>query len=501
MDFVSRLPRVSVRTGYKGDFFFVVQWFPKIGVFQDGGWNCHQFHASSEFFADFGNYDVSIDVPARFKGRVGATGRQRRRARDFGRPGPLPIPPEGRPRLRLDGRSCVPGARRRVPGGGAGRRSPHPAPSARACGPGGEALPGGEGRALGLRPGPRRPIRTSTLTIVDPALGRPGRGRDGVPDAHHRGHLLERAEERPPPRGRHRARDRPPVPLRPARLERVRGGVARRGIQHLHDRPRPEVGLRAEPRGAERLRPPLPARDRDPLPARLEPALLRGRRLGRARVGELEVPRAQVLRRPRLPRRRRSRWRPSSGCSARPRWTGRLRLYADRWRFRHPTTQDFIAAVNDSTGQDWTWFFDRTFFSSGIVDYAVAEAESEPAAPPRGPLREGRPPLRRARRRSSRKPRGYDSRVTVVRSGDVAMPVDVAAALRGRPRVPLALGRRGAMEAVPRDVRTAALEAVVDPEEKILLDADRTNNGRRTQDDSARPRRAGRRARSSGSRT
>ena len=27
------------------------------------------------------------------------------------------------------------------------------------------------------------------------------------------------------------------------------------------------------------------------------------------------------------------------------------------------------------------------------------------------------------------------------------------------------------------------LEAVVDPDEKILLDADRTNNGRRTQDD------------------
>ena len=52
----------------------VVQWFPKIGVLQEKGWNCHQFHASSEFFSDFGNYDVSIDVPARYKGKVGATG-------------------------------------------------------------------------------------------------------------------------------------------------------------------------------------------------------------------------------------------------------------------------------------------------------------------------------------------------------------------------------------------------------------------------------------------
>ncbi len=76
MDFVSHLPRVATRTGYKGDFFFVVQWFPKIGVFEETGWNCHQFHATTEFFADFGNYDVSIDVPSRYRGKVGATGRR-----------------------------------------------------------------------------------------------------------------------------------------------------------------------------------------------------------------------------------------------------------------------------------------------------------------------------------------------------------------------------------------------------------------------------------------
>jgi len=74
LDFTARLPRVSVRTGYKDEFFMVVQWFPKIGVLEEKGWNCHQFHATSEFFSDFGNYDVSIDVPARYKGKVGATG-------------------------------------------------------------------------------------------------------------------------------------------------------------------------------------------------------------------------------------------------------------------------------------------------------------------------------------------------------------------------------------------------------------------------------------------
>jgi hypothetical protein len=76
LDFRSTLPRVSRRTGYKGDFYLVAQWFPKLGVFEEGGWNCHQFHATSEFFSDFGNYDVSISVPPRYRGKVGATGKQ-----------------------------------------------------------------------------------------------------------------------------------------------------------------------------------------------------------------------------------------------------------------------------------------------------------------------------------------------------------------------------------------------------------------------------------------
>jgi hypothetical protein len=73
----AHVPRPVARTGVIGDFFFVVQWFPKLGVLQPEGWNCHQFHASTEFFSDFGVYDVSLTVPQSWV--VGATGVQRER--------------------------------------------------------------------------------------------------------------------------------------------------------------------------------------------------------------------------------------------------------------------------------------------------------------------------------------------------------------------------------------------------------------------------------------
>ena len=82
IDFFNQLPRVLARTGHFGSFHLVGQWFPKIGVLEVPGergateprWNVHEFHLHSEFYADFGLYDVSINVPEGYT--VGATGEE-----------------------------------------------------------------------------------------------------------------------------------------------------------------------------------------------------------------------------------------------------------------------------------------------------------------------------------------------------------------------------------------------------------------------------------------
>ena len=70
----AKAPKVFARSGFVRDFFFVGQWFPKIGVYEvagqrraaKSGWNCHQYHANSEFYADWGDYKVAITVPENF---------------------------------------------------------------------------------------------------------------------------------------------------------------------------------------------------------------------------------------------------------------------------------------------------------------------------------------------------------------------------------------------------------------------------------------------------
>ena len=77
LEWSSQLPRVRRRTGYKDRFLFVAQWFPKLGVFEgEDGWNCHQFHYSTEFYSNFGTYDVTLDLPAEYAGKVGGSGVQ-----------------------------------------------------------------------------------------------------------------------------------------------------------------------------------------------------------------------------------------------------------------------------------------------------------------------------------------------------------------------------------------------------------------------------------------
>ncbi|HSD28568.1 MAG TPA: M1 family aminopeptidase, partial [Vicinamibacteria bacterium] len=155
-----------------------------------------------------------------------------------------------------------------------------------------------------------------------------------------------------------------------------------------------------------------------------------------------------------------------------------LRTYARRYRFAHPTNAEFVATVNEVTDQDWGWFFDQTFFSADLCDYAV-EVRSDPVRQPAGWFegKDGRlelkPPAKRAREDDEEGP--YESRVTVVRRGEVLLPVEL--------RVDFADGRTVSERWDGRDrwarfryEGAKVVRAIVDPGRKIAIDVSPSNN-------------------------
>ncbi|BFH10497.1 M1 family metallopeptidase [Paenibacillus melissococcoides] len=80
MKFEVKLPKVFARMGYAEDFVMAGQWFPKLAAYEKvgvrgrsaEGWNLHQYHGNSEFYANYGIYSVNIQVPDTYT--VAATG-------------------------------------------------------------------------------------------------------------------------------------------------------------------------------------------------------------------------------------------------------------------------------------------------------------------------------------------------------------------------------------------------------------------------------------------
>jgi hypothetical protein len=70
--FHDQFPLSVARNGYKRDFIMGGQWYPKPGVFWHGAWNCHQYHSTTEFFSDFATFNVTLTLPRRYI--VGASG-------------------------------------------------------------------------------------------------------------------------------------------------------------------------------------------------------------------------------------------------------------------------------------------------------------------------------------------------------------------------------------------------------------------------------------------
>jgi hypothetical protein len=73
----SKIQKTIARSGYNKEFFFLCHWFPQLGVWEKSktgkwDWNCHQAFRNTEFYADFGVYDVHITAADKFV--MGASG-------------------------------------------------------------------------------------------------------------------------------------------------------------------------------------------------------------------------------------------------------------------------------------------------------------------------------------------------------------------------------------------------------------------------------------------
>ena len=468
IEFFAKIPRPISRTGVYKDNYFIAQWFPKIGVFENGEWNCHQFHSPGEFYADYGTYDVRITLPSSMV--VGATGEHREQT-DNG---------DGTTTHRFVQHSVHDFA---------WTASPHLIAVKEDY----EFTPGKTTEiTLLLQPYHRHlehrymtavknaikycslfygDYPYSTATCVDPAYNSRSGGmeyptfftggtyfitpqRSGSPEGvtiHEFGHgyfygLVGSNEFENPwmDEGFTSFLDSEvyyaayPNPLYTRRYFGI--PAAFKGV----DIPIESEGISSHRRtwNMDHMQ-------------RFAWEFMEGGSYGANSYGKGELM-LRTLKR----------------YLGENLFGNMIKAYSQRWWFKHPKPQDFYDVVSEFAGQDMSWFLDQFVYGSGKLDYAVESISSRRPGPQQGwfngEYRDGQ---------SQRQdPKTYQSEVLVRRLGEVRIPVEILVVFEDGSEILENWDGEYRWKKFQYSGPQRIARAVVDPEFKLVIDVDRTNN-------------------------
>jgi aminopeptidase N len=150
-----------------------------------------------------------------------------------------------------------------------------------------------------------------------------------------------------------------------------------------------------------------------------------------------------------------------------------MHTYFLRYRFTHPTKEDFLKTIEEVSGKDLRWYFNQAIYGTQVLDFEVLKISSVPVEWYKEDLQE-KPGVTE-----------YMDNVWIHRKEDFVIPVDVEIKFDNGDKV------REHWDGQDRWVRyayqkKAKIESVeVDPDHKIYFDRNNFNNSRTEEANSA----------------
>lgn len=479
-DFTTKVPRTFARTGTRGDYYFLAHWFPKIGVFEDNGqWNCHQY-ISTEYYANFGEYDVAITIPTGWV--IGATGRLQETADNgdgstrhrFVQAGVHEFAWTASPHFRVHEQRFehpdLPAVDMRLllMPDHTGKRDRYFRATAAALRE--------YGLAFGAYP-------YGHVTVVDPAY-RSGSGGMEYPTLFTGGtRWLSPIEMRSPES----------VTIHEAGHQFWYGIVANNEFEHAwldegfntystsmtleREYPNPVYTRRYFEGFLPKVFASVPDAERIAGADAFDGVTSEWKRDKMSTDSWRHGPGSYGLN---------SYTKPALMLRTLENYFGWetfqriMSTYFERWKFRHPEPQDFFAIVNEIGGEDMSWYFDQMWDDAVLFDYAVESVQSERIAEAQGyvqidgTLQFQQPAM--ANGAADADSTMFSSQVIVRRWGEGVFPVEVRITFADSSVVTEAWDGRARWQryTYQRPAKIAIVE--VDPERKLVLDVNRSNN-------------------------
>jgi len=138
-----------------------------------------------------------------------------------------------------------------------------------------------------------------------------------------------------------------------------------------------------------------------------------------------------------------------------------MKTYYQRFQFKHPRTQDFIAVAQEVSGRDLKWFFDQTVYGKGVLDYAVESVKTQ------------------------REENTYRSQVVLARKGEVVFPIDVLVVFADGSTQRQVWDGQAASQTLTFETPAPLAYVALDPESKFAMELDTVNNSFTVQPEAA----------------
>jgi hypothetical protein len=160
-----------------------------------------------------------------------------------------------------------------------------------------------------------------------------------------------------------------------------------------------------------------------------------------------------------------------------------FRRYAERWRFDHPTSEDFLDEMRTLGIPHFEKLVAKTFYGTGEVDFQVLGAVSERRDRLTGYDDAGKslnfePGKKRKAPAAKDDTRPYETVVVVGRAGDLPLPVDVLLTFENGMTYRTTWDGTTKWLRLKTTYESRLAQVVLDPNGKIVLDRDPFNNVR-----------------------
>jgi aminopeptidase N len=146
-----------------------------------------------------------------------------------------------------------------------------------------------------------------------------------------------------------------------------------------------------------------------------------------------------------------------------------MHTYFMKYRFTHPTKEDFLKTIEDVSGKDLRWYFNQAVYGSAVMDYEILKVDSFPVN-----WFEDKEDKKKDKKEKD--DTVYQSYVSVHRKEDFVMPIEIEVVFDNGEKVREHWDGQSRWRRFSYQKKAKVLSAEIDPDHNVQIDRNNFNN-------------------------